>query len=81
MVTTLAIRFLFAGSAAIGGAASDLELRERLLADRTNTLAGGLLVCGGEFVKELLVLRMVGSGWRGLVEGTLDKVQFFEGQR
>jgi hypothetical protein len=56
-VPSLSVRFLLAGGAAIVGAASDLELSEGLVADGANTLADGLLVCGGEFVKELLPLR------------------------
>ena len=54
---TLSVGFLLAGEAAIVGDASDLELGEGLVADGANTLADGLLVCGGEFVKELLLLQ------------------------
>lgn len=79
-VPALSVGFLLAGGAAIVGAASDLELSEGLVADGANTLAEGLVVCGGEFVKELLVLGSAGGSRRGLVKGLADKGDFGEGQ-
>ena len=61
-VPLLAVGFLLAGGAAIVRDTTDLELSEGLVADGANTLADGLLVCGSEFVKQVLLLGREGRG-------------------